>query len=718
VSSTLNTDEIRYYHTGEFIRLQRLITRHSGFQLILAEHNSVSYRETLLKKLRDQSLPTTVWQLNQPVVSNLLAFLKSFSVGQMTVHITGLEENAGANDDFLSELNLVREQIANEFQNGLVVWLSTPTIQSFAHNAPDLWAWRSSVFSFLLKAESDTNLMSAVDRPANLLSDEKRARLVRLQAYLEHAEPGDHTSLWLEAADIERKLGDLEASLQSSERALDQARLNDDKLGVAMARGTQADILQAQGELDEALRIRREVQLPVYERLGEVRSIAITMGKIADTLQSRGELDEALRSRREEELPVFERLGDVRNIAITKGKIADILQARGELDEALRIRREEELPVLERLGEVRDIAITKGKIADILQARGELDEALRIRREEELPVFEILGDVREIAFTKGQIADILLARGELDEALHIRREDQLPIYERLGEVREIAFTKGKIADILQTRGELDEALRSRREEELPVYERLGEVRDIAYTKGKIADILLARGKLDEALRIRREEELPIYERLGEVPDIAHTKGKIADILQARGKLDEALSIRREEELPVFERLGEVRSIAVTKGKIADILQTRGKLDEALSIRREEELPVFERLDDSRSVAITKGKIADILLARGELDEAEHIWTEVQHTLEKLGDRQSLTYSSGQLALCIYQLRGLSDEVLTLLTQALQHAVTLQLPSESKYLLELAARMETSQQLLIKSMDPQQQEFLEAVLAGT
>ena len=41
---------------------------------------------------------------------------------------------------------------------------------------------------------------------------------------------------------------------------------------------------QARGQLDEALRIRQEEQLPVYERLGDVRSKAVTQGKIADIL--------------------------------------------------------------------------------------------------------------------------------------------------------------------------------------------------------------------------------------------------------------------------------------------------------------------------------------------------------------------------------------------------------------------------------------------------
>ena len=80
--------------------------------------------------------------------------------------------------------------------------------------------------------------------------------------------------------------------------------------------------------LDEALRIRREEELPVYERLGDVRSRAVTMGNIADILQSRGDLDEALRIRREVQLPVFERLGDTRETAVTWGRIADIASRR------------------------------------------------------------------------------------------------------------------------------------------------------------------------------------------------------------------------------------------------------------------------------------------------------------------------------------------------------------------------------------------------------
>ncbi|WP_228390464.1 CHAT domain-containing protein, partial [Streptomyces smaragdinus] len=378
--------------------------------------------------------------------------------------------------------------------------------------------------------------------------------------------------------------------------------------------------LITRGETDQAESLLNQAH-QFFTDAGDTRSAAITWGQIADILQQRGETDEALRIRREVELPVYERIGDTRSAAVTWGQIADILQQRGETDEALRIHREVTLPVYERIGDTREAAVTWGQIADILQQRGETDEALRIRREVELPVYERIGDTRSAAVTWGQIADILQQRGETDEALRIRREVTLPVYERIGDTREAAVTWGQIADILQQRGETDEALRIRREVELPVYERIGDTRSAAVTWGKIADILQQRGETDEALRIHREVTLPVYERIGDTRSAAVTWGQIADILQQRGETDEALRIRREVTLPVYERIGDTREAAVTWGQIADILQQRGETDEALRIRREVTLPVYERIGDTREAAVTWGQIADILQQRGETDEA-------------------------------------------------------------------------------------------------
>ncbi|HET9209251.1 MAG TPA: tetratricopeptide repeat protein, partial [Thermoanaerobaculia bacterium] len=155
--------------------------------------------------------------------------------------------------------------------------------------------------------------------------------------------------LWT-LSQVALRSGDLDraAAAARDKAKLDRSRGAERK--AALATGTLADVLQARGQLDEALRIRREEELPVYERLGEARERAVTMGKIADVLHVRGELDEELRIRREEELPVYERLGDALSRAMTMGKIAALFHVRGELDEELRIRREEQLPLYERLG--------------------------------------------------------------------------------------------------------------------------------------------------------------------------------------------------------------------------------------------------------------------------------------------------------------------------------------------------------------------------------
>jgi hypothetical protein len=147
------------------------------------------------------------------------------------------------------------------------------------------------------------------------------------------------------------------------------------------------------------------------------------MGRIADILQGRGDTDQALRIRREEEVPVYERLGDERARAITMGQIADILQGRGETDEALRIRREEEVPVYERLGDVCSLAVTLQQIADALLAAGGLEHG-RIQEiyealAEAFAIFQRLGLPDGIAFNGSLLAQVLAIGGQRDDALTV-----------------------------------------------------------------------------------------------------------------------------------------------------------------------------------------------------------------------------------------------------------------------------------------------------------
>ncbi len=90
----------------------------------------------------------------------------------------------------------------------------------------------------------------------------------------------------------------------------------------------------------------------------------------ADVLQARGDLDEALRIRTEEMLPAFKALGDKRSLAVTKGQIADVLQARGDLDEALEMHLSR-LPDVEAMGDLDSLVHIRFSCACLRLERGD-----------------------------------------------------------------------------------------------------------------------------------------------------------------------------------------------------------------------------------------------------------------------------------------------------------------------------------------------------------
>ncbi|GGN93273.1 hypothetical protein GCM10010112_81370 [Actinoplanes lobatus] len=447
----------------------------------------------------------------------------------------------------------------------------------------------------------------------------------------------------------------------SSERAavLEKARTTADYGVFQMERGEL-------GQAGELLGIAHDLFLAE----GSEREAAICQSAIVAILYRRGEYDVALRLCRDVVLPVLGRLGDQRDVAVCWGQIADILHKHGDFDEAQRIRREIELPVYERLGDENAIAVVWSQVADITHERGDFDEALRIRRELVLPVYKRLGNVQSIAQCWGEIASAHYWRGEFDEVLRIRREVVLPVYERLGDERAVAMCWGEIADVLHQRGDFDEVLRIRREVELPAYERRGDVLAAALCWGKIATALFARGEHDEALRILRESELPVHERLGNVRSAALSWGRIADILFEKGEYDEVLRIRREHELPVYERLGDLHSLAVTWGQIADVHAARGEYDEALRILREEELSLHERRGDQHAIAFTWGRIAGILEAQGDYEQALALQTKRLHINESLGLAHSVAWTRRDLGLIRLALRDHAAGI-TLLWESFQ-----------------------------------------------
>jgi 3',5'-cyclic AMP phosphodiesterase CpdA len=95
---------------------------------------------------------------------------------------------------------------------------------------------------------------------------------------------------------------------------------------------TLGNVTQSSGQPDRAMTVVRE-KADLDRTRGEEREVALAMGKVADILQARGELDEALRIRREVELPVYEKLGDVRSLLVGRANLAIAYLQRGQRDD-------------------------------------------------------------------------------------------------------------------------------------------------------------------------------------------------------------------------------------------------------------------------------------------------------------------------------------------------------------------------------------------------
>lgn len=515
-------------HQRNYSRLLTTLLHGAPFQFILCEIRDEPLRDRLIATINEAAATQELKSITldagefQPddELGKLEARLEALAQEYTLIHLRGFDRWLTC--ERWQALNIRRDAIAERCRARLLWWLTPESVRQCALEAPDLWAWRSGVYEFSPAAPA--TLPAQVDFPSaidNRSLPERARRISQIRAWLEQS-PADELRMPL----------------------LDEL----------------ARLFTGFGELDKALRIHINEQLPLCEKHGDERARAVTLGNIADIHRTRGQLDEALRIHLDEQIPVYEKLGDIRSRAITLGQIANIYQSRGQLDEALHIHLNELHPTFEKLDDRRSRAANLGKIADIYGARGQFNDALRIYLDEVIPIFKKLDDQRSRAVTLGRIADIHQARGQLDEALSIHVEEEIPVYEKLGDMRSRAVTLGKIANIHKIRGQLDEALRIHIDEQLPVYEKLDDVRERAITLGKIADIHQTRGQLDEALRIHRDLELPVYEKLGDMRERLVCQAKIATILlqrnqkndrkMARALLQAALATAQKIGLPV------------------------------------------------------------------------------------------------------------------------------------------------------------------------
>ena len=292
---------LRPEHAADFSRLSAALRAGAKSQLLFVEYRSQIYRGQLMQGLdevlRGAGLRAVVIDLAATAgfVEAEQRMRETATMAEV-IHLTGGEK--WFDQSRWREFNLRREAVARDIGVRTLLWLNPEQIPDVVNFAPDLWAWRAGVYDFVEQRETSVSVRDAA-----------------WAAPIDNRDLGERSR---RMAELRTRLADTEAPQQARLMMLDEL----------------ASLAFDMGELDEALRIRRDEQLPVFEKLGDVRSRAMTLGQMADVYQARGELDEALRIRRDEELPVYEKLGDVRSRAVTQTKLGKGLALKGDFSAA------------------------------------------------------------------------------------------------------------------------------------------------------------------------------------------------------------------------------------------------------------------------------------------------------------------------------------------------------------------------------------------------
>ena len=355
-------------HSSAFLRLGQLWQRGGHFSLLLAAVDDSSDRDRLINRLQTLGPAQRIDLAPTDSPQDWLHRLQqAHAEGALRVQVC-LPVSPRRPDAWLQQANVLRERLADALPAAQLLWMSDADVDAAAHQAPDLWNWREAVFSFSTPVPT-AGLPAVLGQAFSSSHGQDATAVAERLAHIERAlasQSADDSSaahLWLEAAYAHERLGHWPAAEAAAQQAASGFQAGGNATGEAQARALGAELQWQCGDPAGALQTQRADVLPIFERLGDVRSKALTMGKIADILQARGQLDEALRIRQDDELPVYERLGDVRAKAVTLFKLADLQAAKGQRNEAWRRLTDDVLPVFERLGLVREADITRQRIA-------------------------------------------------------------------------------------------------------------------------------------------------------------------------------------------------------------------------------------------------------------------------------------------------------------------------------------------------------------------
>ena len=344
---------------------------------------------------------------------------------------------SGASDWLTPErwqgLNIRRDRLAENARARLVWWLHPRNVAEMATQAPDLWAWRGGVYSFLNVAVPSVSPLTSFDFPheaqVNRANPEPRRKRIReIRTWLEGTpQPELVYEVAREWGDLALSLGEFdEARHAYRDIALPAARLHHTAQDVLAMKDALATVATETGDFGGAIEILKDATEEAERVLGTDHPDTLrSRNNLAGAYQDAGRLNDATPLHEETLTTREELLGPNHPDTLTsRNNLALAYRAAGRLNDAIPLLEETLTTQEELLGPNHPHTLTsRNNLALAYRAAGRLNDAIPLLEETLTTQEELLGPNHPHTLTsRNNLALAYYAAGRLNDAIPLLEE--------------------------------------------------------------------------------------------------------------------------------------------------------------------------------------------------------------------------------------------------------------------------------------------------------
>ena len=458
---------------AELDRLARAVGHGPDFQILIVEAVSDEATRTAREAIdhaaeeRDLRVAEVCWDPAADA-EGLERLIVAAATDADLIHLSGAPK--WLTSERWQGLNIRRDRLAESARTRLVWWLHPRNVAEMATQAPDLWAWRGGVYSFLNVASPSVSLLTSFDFPheaqVNRADPEPRRNRIReIRTWLEGApQPELVYEVAREWGDLALSLGEFdEARHAYRDIALPAARLHHTSREVLAMKDALATVASEAGDFGGAIEILKDATEEAERVLGADHP---------DTLRARNNLAAAYYAARRvnEAIPLFEEtlttqeqlLGPTHPSTLhARNNLALAYREVGRLNKAIPLLEETLTTREELLGpDHPDTLNSRNNLAGAYRYAGRLNDAIPLHEKTLEALTQLLGPNHpDTLASSNNLATAYQEAGRLNNAIPLLEETLKARAQLLGPNHpHTLITRNNLANAYQDAGRLNAAI--------------------------------------------------------------------------------------------------------------------------------------------------------------------------------------------------------------------------------------------------------------------